>query len=227
MKKYTKRLFSLMMAAVMLFGFTVTGFALDSSVTFEANEKKFDFMPGTEYSLSDLFPDFKNMMPGDTRTQTVTVKNNGKDGHTTKIYMKALGPSEEFNEVDKTKNQAVLGQLNMSVVTRKDTKSLFSATADKTDGLTDWVLLGSLRKGGEVVLDVTVSVPVTMGNEFRNVAGGIKWAFKVEEIPDPVPENPLVPDTGDTTNTMLYGGIFAVSAAALVCLVVLKKKREE
>ena len=70
--------------------------------------------------------------------------------------------------------------------------------------------------------DRALEVPIEMGNEFQDVAGALDWAFKIEEIPDPA-----VPDTGDNTNVMLYGGMFGVAAMALIVLIVLKKKTKE
>lgn len=233
MKKITKRLFSLVLATAMM-----AGFALSSSaaglVTYEGEAEKFIFTPGTEYSPTDLFTDFKNLMPGDSISQTVRVVNNGKAGYTAKIYLKALGPTDIADGtvlgngddtdgmIDKAVYQKLLSQLNLKVVNVTGDEKLFEATADKTDGLTDWVLLVSLRKGGEVDLTVSLEVPVEMGNEFQNVAGALDWAFKIEEIPDP-----SVPDTGDNTGVMMYAGTFAAAAMALIAIILLKRKKRE
>lgn len=233
MKKTTKRLFSLVLAMVMMAGFAITSSAA-GLVTYEGEAKEFIFTPGTEYSPTDLFTDFKNIMPGDSISQTVRVVNNGKEGHTTKIYLKALGPTDiadgtvlgNGNDADKMTDKAVyqklLSQLNLKVVNVKGDEKLFEATADKTDGLTNWVLLGSLRKGGEVDLTVSLEVPIEMGNEFQDIAGALDWVFKIEEIPDPP-----VPDTGDTTNVMLYGGMFGAAVVMLIVVIILKKKTSE
>ncbi|MBR4036527.1 MAG: LPXTG cell wall anchor domain-containing protein [Oscillospiraceae bacterium] len=239
MKNITKRLFSLVLATVMMAGFALTSSAA-GIVTYEGDAQEFIFAPGTEYSLTDLFTDFKNVMPGDTISQTVRLVNNGKGGTTTRFYMKALGPAAAddkdlvYNEdklgngnegdgyTDKPLNNEVLKQLNLTVKLVKGDKTLFDAPADQTAGLTDWVHLGDLRKGGEIDLEVTLEVPIEMGNEFQDVAGALDWAFKIEEIPDPA-----VPDTGDNTNVMLYGGMFGVAAMALIVLIVLKKKTKE
>ena len=63
MKKTTKRLFSLVLAMVMMAGFVITSSAA-GLVTYEGEAKEFIFTPGTEYSPTDLFTDFKNIMPG-------------------------------------------------------------------------------------------------------------------------------------------------------------------
>jgi len=232
MKNMTKRLFPLVLATVMMAGFALTSSAA-GVVTYEGGAEEFIFAPGTEYSPTDLFTDFKNVMPGDTISQTVRVVNNGKDGYTTKIYLKALGAEEDSiygngndadGYTDKAHMEALLNQLHLTVKAVKGDKTLFDATAEKTDGLFDRVLLGELRKGGEVDLEMTLEVPIEMGNDFQDVSAAIDWAFKVEEIKDP---NPPVPDTGDNTNVMLYGGMFGFAAMALIVLIILKKKEKE
>ena len=233
MKHTLKTLFSLMLAVCLLSGLAVTASA--SQVTYEGNSKEFIFTPGSEYSPTDLFENFKNVMPGDKISQKITVVNHGPGNAITKIYMKALGPTPvaddtplgNGNDADDYTNkpvyQALLNQLKMTVKVVAGDIKLFDAPANETDGLTDWVLLGTLHYGGEVELEVTLEVPITMGNEFQDVAAELDWVFKVEEeIPSDKPV-----DTGDTTQTALYATIFGASAAVIVLLIIYKKKSEE
>lgn len=234
MKKMTKRLFSLAMAVVMMFSFSVTSLAA-GKVTYEDGAKEFIFEPGSEYSPTDLFTDFKNVMPGDKISQRITVVNHGRGNAITKIYMKALGPTpvadgtilgngnDADGYTDKPVYQALLNQLKLTVTVVAGDIRLFDATANETDGLTDWVQIGNLHYGGEVELEVTLEVPSTMGNEFQDVAAALDWVFKVEEVT--LPDGPV--DTGDTSNTALYAGIFGTSAAVLIFLIIYKKKSEE
>lgn len=246
MKNIFKRLFSLTLAVVMMAGFTLTASAA-GKVTYEGEAEKFIFEPGTEYSATDLFENFKNVMPGDKITQKISVVNNGKRKHTTKIYMKALGPTDENNSdlrysdeegnlgdgndndgyTDKALYQPLLNQLELTVVAVEGNTKLFEAAANETDGLSDWVLLGSLREGGKVELEVTLEVPAELGNEFQDMAGAIDWAFKVEEIKDKNKKPPVIPNTGDISNIMLYAGMFGLAALALMILIILKRKAKE
>ena len=246
MKNIFKRLFSLTLAVVMMAGFTLTASAA-GKVIYEGEAEKFIFEPGTEYSATDLFGDFKNVMPGDKITQKISVVNNGKRKHTTKIYMKALGPTDENNSdlrysdeegnlgdgndndgyTDKALYQPLLNQLELTVVAVEGNTKLFEAAANETDGLSDWVLLGSLREGGKVELEVTLEVPAELGNEFQDMAGAIDWAFKVEEIKDKNKKPSVIPNTGDISNIMLYAGMFGLAALALMILIILKRKAKE
>ena len=126
--------------------------------------------------------------------------------------------------LDSSVQKNLLNQLKLTVevVKTKGNETIFEAPADQTAGLSDWVHLGDLRAGGEIDLEVTIEVPAEMGNEFQDLAGALEWAFKVEEIPDPP-----VPDTGDNTGVLLYGGMFGLAAMALIVLIILKKKEKE
>ena len=96
---------------------------------------------------------------------------------------------------------------------------LFEAPANETAQLTDWVLLGTLAAGGQANLDVTLNVPIEMGNDFANQIGYLDWQFKIEEIPNP-------PKTGDDANLMLYGAVALVSLAALTAILVVYKRKK-
>ena len=189
--------------------------AQDGNVTYDGNAKDFIFAPGSEYSPTDLFADFKNLMPGDSVSQKITIDNDISKEVKIKIYMKSLGADQQ--------SQEFLSQLSLTVVQDGKT-NLFDAPASETAQLTDWVYLGTLYSGGKIDLDVTVSVPITLGNDFLDAVGKLTWEFMVEELPvettDPRP-------TGDNSNIYVAMTVMSVSAAALTVVLALKKKKEQ
>ena len=96
-----KKIISIIMLLCLLTG---TAFAA-ASVTYEGGAEKFVFLPGSEYSDSDLFENFKGVLPGDALTQQITVKN-ATDGKV-RIYMRA--EDEGMEDTD------FLSQLHMTV----------------------------------------------------------------------------------------------------------------
>ena len=189
--------------------------AEDGNVTYDGNAKDFIFAPGSEYSPTDLFADFKNLMPGDSVSQKITIDNDISKEVKIKIYMRSLGADQQ--------SQEFLSQLSLTVVQDGKT-NLFDAPASETAQLTDWVYLGTLYSGGKIDLNVTVSVPITLGNDFQDAVGKLTWEFMVEELPvettDPRP-------TGDNSNIYVAMTVMSVSAAALSVVLALKKKKEQ
>lgn len=87
MKKTMKKLSCIVLMAVMLLALSVTAFA-DGRVTYDGSAREFIFAPGSEYSPTDLFTDFKNVMPGDSITQKVTIDNKVEKNVKIKVYMR-------------------------------------------------------------------------------------------------------------------------------------------
>lgn len=217
MKKRMKSVFCALLSLLMLVCMAVPAFAADASVQYEGNAKKFIFAPGSDESPTDLFDNFKGVMPGDTLTQKITVKNDASNQVKVKIYLRSLGAHEG--------DEAFLSQMNLTVTQEGDSE-LFAAPADQTDGLNDWVCLGTFYSGADVDLNVQLDVPITMGDEFQNAIGKIDWQFKVEELPIE-PTDPTTPQTGEDFNVWLYVAICSVSVVLMIGLffAVRRKKR--
>ena len=215
-----KKIIALLFTVVLLLSSTVTVFAADGKVTYSGNAGSFVFEPGSDHSLTDLFPNFKGVMPGDTLTQKITVKNNADNKVKVKIYIRSLGAHEDSVEF--------LSQLGLKVAKSSDNEMayMFDAAANETAQLTDWVYLGTLYSGGEVNLDVTLNVPVELPNEYQNKIGYLDWEFMIEEFPVE-PDDPKPPQTGDNSHMGLWFAIMLCSGAMLIILLVWRKKDKE
>ena len=223
MKNFT-RISSVLLALLMVLTMSVTVFAtepsdptettapveVDGSVTYEGRANEFIFAPGSEYSPTDLFTNFKGVMPGDSLTEQILVTNAKSTGMKIKIYMRALGAQEGTDDF--------LSQMTLTVKKNADAV-LFDAPANETAQLTEWVYLGTLSAGGEATLDVTLNVPIEMGNDYAQKIGYLDWQFKIEEIPDP-------PKTGDESNIALYTALAVVSLLLLTAVVLVYKRKK-
>ena len=211
MKKYAK-IFSLLLVLLLMMNLSISAFA-DGSVSYDGNAKKFIFAPGTSHSPTNLFDNFQNMMPGDICTEQILIKNDKSNNVKIKVYIRSLGAQEDTD--------TFLSQLNLTVQQNEDS-ILFDAPADQTAQLKDWVYLGTVYSGGEIILDVTLEVPITMGNEFQNNTGYIDWEFKIEEL-SVESTDPQPPQTGDTFN--LYVNMLIISFVGLTVLLVICKQK--
>lgn len=215
-----KKWFACLLMAAVLLGCAFPVLAAEGNVTYSGDAGSLIFTPGSEYSPTDLFPNFKDVMPGDSISQPITVKNDASNKVKVKIYMRALGAHEDSVEF--------LSQLRLRVEKSDDNTMayMFDAAADETAQLTDWVCLGTLYSGGEVNLNVILDVPVELDNMFRQETGYLDWEFMIEEYPIE-PDDPQPPKTGDTSNLWLLGSLMAVSFVALVILIPLGRRKKE
>ena len=86
--------------------------------------------------------------------------------------------------------------------------------------------LGTFYSGAEIDLNVTLDVPIDLGNEYQEAVGYLDWQFKVEELPVE-PDDPKPPQTGDTTNLHLYIALASVSGLVLIFLLVFKRRKSQ
>lgn len=190
-------------------------------VDFTGEENEFVFTPET----SDLFSNFKGVMPGDSLEQQVIIRNSSD--MTVNIYLKALPVEPEYSEF--------LSYFTLTVSNGET--ELSYGPANEPGGLGDdegnGVLLGEFSSGSEIVLDLSLNASLEMGDEFQNAVGTVIWVFTVVEAaipPTPSPEPtveptepptveptpPPAPGTGDA-NRFDFGALLVVMGVAAGC----------
>lgn len=229
MKRTWKAIASLVMMLVLLLGLGATAYA-DGTVNYQGGAEKFVFLPGSSYTDTDLFDGFKGVMPGDTLTQTIEVRNRFLSTGSVRIYLRAVAHDEQSNPL--SANVAASGetvatmsdflsQLHMEVW--QGDKCIFAGTPDQLDGLKNNVLLATVARFKSTTLTVKLQVPAELGNEYANRVGEVDWVFTAEEL-DPQGN----PKTGDTSNLTLWIVVMVVClvAVAVVAFLILKKKKK-
>lgn len=228
MKKTCKTIASLVMMLVLLLGIGAPAYA-DGTVSYKGGAEKFVFLPGSSYTDTDLFDGFKNVMPGDTLTQTVEVRNRFLGTGSVRIYLRAVAHDEQTNPLSSAvaaSGETVatmsdfLSQLYMEVW--QGDKCIYTGSPDELDGLKNNVLLGTIPRFKSTTLTVKLQVPAELGNEYANRVGEVDWVFTAEEL-DPQGN----PKTGDTSNLTLWICVMVVclAAVAVVAFLILKKKK--
>lgn len=249
MKNLTKLFSSLTFTLILLLSTTLTTFAADSNVTYAGEADKFIFEPGTGYSPTDLFDNFKNVMPGDKVTESITITNKASDCDYVKVYLRAIAHDEAgnpltydeaFEAADGKDQTGVAGQRDETVVTMADflaqlsmkvyqgEEVLFEASPDELGGLSENVFLGELRQGETTTLTVELAVPIELGNEYASRVGEVDWVFTVETFDDPEEEpeepedsQPDKPSSGTVTTTGDNSQIGLYIVLVLICGVLL------
>lgn len=186
-------------------------FATGGNVTYSGDAGEFIFAPGSAYSPTDLFPNFKDVMPGDSISQPITVQNAASNKVKVKIYLRSRGAHADSADF--------LSKLDLQVEKCEDNTMgyMFDAAANETAQLTDWVCLGTLYSGGEVSLNVILHVPEELDNTYQQKIGSLDWEFRIEEQ-QIGPTDPEPPKTGDDFRVQFWLGVMLISLCALVIL---------
>lgn len=249
MKKSMKKLLSLAMILAALAALAVPALAADAVVSRKGNDIVIE-TTGSGYTDTDLFDNFKNVMPGDERTEAITIKNNVTGYDYVKLYIRAVPHDEQGNPLTYSetyenedgkdqKNAAgerdetvaamadFLSKLSMDVylVNADGTKeTIFSASPDKSAQLTDNVLLGTFAKGQSTALEAVLTVPAELGNEYANRVGEVDWLFTVEGFNN---EKPLIPTGQLNWPVVVFGALGALLIVGGVIVLGKKKKNDE
>ena len=231
MKRILKKSICLLAVFTLLVASTAVSFAAKDAgvVSYEGQVEKFLFKPGSDYSKTDLFgKDFKGVMPGDTLTDTVTVRNNASDKVNVEIFMRALGATDLQEGVDGSTSVSqqdsayFLDELGLIVYRADNKKELFDSAASETAQLTDWVSLGTFESGEEVDLTVELTVPIEMDSDYAAKIGALDWQFKVIETPIPTETK-----TGDDMNLILPIALMGVAALTLIIILATRRRKQE
>lgn len=183
-------------------------YAADNRVTFLNKADEFFVYPLDK----DLFTNFKDVMPGDTLVQPITIRNDSGNTFSIKMYMKVYPIAEEYLDF--------LSQMIMSL--ENDGVLFYRDNINNTFALEEYILLAELKPGDYIDLDVTLEVPLELTNEYAYTVGELDWEFMVEEIELPPevlehePEDPKTPTTGINANAMPYIIVVGLSSIALV-----------
>ena len=178
----------------------------EANVNYEGGAEKFVFL-----SDSDLFDNFKGVLPGDVIEQKIAVRNDTEGD--VRIYLRAEPVSEQDRDF--------LDQLQLTVTTSGG-KEIFDAAASETAQLTGNTLLGTFKSKGGVELTVTLTVPEDLGNDYMDCSGVVPWTFLAEEIPaDDTPQ------TGDRFQSAAWMGAIAIMATLLILLLARRRRETE
>ena len=216
--KNIKTIISLVLVMAMM---TSVALANDSKIIIhgKGNDDSVEYLPGIGknggYTETDLFVNFKNMMPGDTLTEQVTITNKWSSWDYIDLSMDMILHDEEKNVI----STKILSELTADE--RRDTTSeleymydflkqltltikdgdvvKYSGSADKA---AEDFLVKTLSYNQSVTLNLELTLPVTVGNEYANRVGEVDWVFTYSGWDDeePTTTKPTTAPTSSSTD---------------------------
>ncbi|MBQ6147366.1 hypothetical protein IJI70_00775 [Candidatus Saccharibacteria bacterium] len=193
---------------LILFGLSFSSTALAvSTVKFEGGAENFVFYSDNSKTETDLFGGLKDLMPGDTKTETITIKNTARDYDYVKIFLRAEPPTE---------TNALLNHLTLNIY--HDNVLVSSSPASNQDTLASNLELGTFNYGEETLLAVEIIAPSDLGNNYEYTEGEINWIFTAEAYKDGKIVSPNTGVTSSLDSSNVFPEILIASLLAITIL---------
>ncbi len=212
--------------------------ASSANVQYDGDSQELITLPG-----NDLFPTFKELVPGAQVEQRIGIDNTSENEIIT-LYMRAEPAIEaDFDDAQlKEMSDKLVSLLHLELtlqVPGKEDQLFYSGPlsgtgdvqADGVGDLTKDIALGTYYPQAKAEIIANLTVPTSLGNEYQNALAKVRWIFYsdvVEEESD-VPDNPPTvkpPVMGDPMNMILLGVLIVLSAGCMVFVVFSRRKKK-
>lgn len=192
-------------------------FADTPAIAYDGNARQLTVSGATMSSGEpDLFPAFKDLMPGDEREQQIEIRATGVKSQM-RVFVRAVVDHETTHLL-----------------------SPITLTAAVSDASADWLQAGTpgsvfahptqvatFTSDGNTVLNLQLSVPTSVGNELADANKTIRWEITAEDDGETIPAQPAGPKkpglfglaaTGDNSLALLLTLLTLAIIAFMVAL---------
>ena len=163
-------------------------------------------------TATDLFPAFKNLMPGDKRQQDVAVRVSGVDSEV-RVYAKAVVDDETAQALEPiTLSASVSGDGGEMALDEGSAGSVFS----------DSVCIAKFTADGQATLHLQLQVPVSVSNELASANEQVRWEITAEDDSGTIEPTTPAPSGGVSAGAGLASHLTQTgdNLAAVVALLV-------
>ena len=177
-------------------------FADTPTIAYDGNARQLTVSGATGTSgESDLFPVFKDLMPGDVREQKIEVRATGVKSQV-RVFVRAVVDSETAHLLSPITLTATLGDTSAGWLQTGTPSSVFASPTQ----------VATFTSDGSTVLNLQLSVPTSVGNELADANKTIRWEITAEDDGEKIPARPAgtnkpgllgLAATGDSTLALL------------------------
>lgn len=179
---------------------------------------------------TDLFDNFKNIMPGDFLTDDIEIKNTTPYS-TVNIYLRVNPHDEQTNplspEVAEHETIASMTDFlsHLSLNVYNNNELIYSASPDQTDTLSDYVFLGEFNNEDASTLHLELSIPSELNDTYAHRLGEVDWVLLTEESTS---SDTSAPDTGlfSEAPSYLLPTLIFIPIFVLISLLVYRQKKK-
>lgn len=205
-----------------------SAYAVDTpSIAYDGNARQLT-VSGAEAPSGgvDLFPAFKDLMPGDTREQPIKIEAKGVQGQVS-IFIHAVVDEDTARALESISLTAAVGAGSSSGSLEAGTPgSVFAETAKVATFATD----------GNATLDLHLCVPTSVGNELADASKTVRWEITAEDDSgelDAIPARPepayksIFSQLTQTGDSIALGALVAVLAVAAIGIAIAVWRRNK
>lgn len=219
MKK--KHIVKSLILTVLLLGNLSTVYANDAEKKLYFESQRGEMVwDGEQSSSVEQFMKFTNMVPGESYEDEMKIENGSSK--TYNLYFQVI-PLKQ-NELQNT----LLQKIEMSVY--QDGRVIYQGDALGEEGsvnLQNVVPLGTYEPSKESELRVDLKLDKTVGLEFNGLLTKVDWKFMVQEKEGGSFTEIKPPKTGDESGIYQWVTLVTVSAAVLLSIIFLFRKRNK
>ena len=197
------------------------------SITYDGNARQLT-VSGVEAPSGgvDLFPAFKDLMPGDTREQPIKIEAKGVKGQVS-VFVHAIVDENTAQALEPISLTAAVSEGPSSGVLETGTPaSVFAKTAK----------VATFAADGNGTLDLRLSVPTSMGNELADASKTVRWEITAEDDSGELDAVPVSPEPArksifsqltQTGDSIALGALVAVLVIAAIGIALAVRRRNK
>ena len=177
-------------------------FADAPAIAYDGNARQLTVLGATGSSGEpDLFPAFKDLMPGDEREQQIEIRATGVKSQV-RVFVRAVVDHETAHLLSPITLTATVG----------DASAVWLQTGTPGSVFAHPTQVATFTGDGSTVLNLRLSVPTSVGNELADASKTIRWEITAEDDGEAIPVQPAgtnkpgllgLAATGDSTLALL------------------------
>lgn len=158
----------------------VRAFADTPTIAYDGSARQLTVSGATVSSGEpDLFPAFKDLMPGDVRDQQIEVRATGVKSQV-RVFVRAVVDQETADMLSPITLTATAGDASAGWLQAGTPGSVFAYPTQ----------VAAFTSDGSTVLNLQLSVPTSVGNELADANKTIRWEITAEDDGETIPAQP-------------------------------------
>ena len=158
----------------------VNAFADTPAIAYDGNARQLTVSGATGTSGEpNLFPSFKDLMPGDVREQQIEIRATGVKSQV-RVFVRAVVDHETASLLSPITLTATVGDASAGWLQTGTPGSVFAYPTQ----------VAAFTSDGSTVLNLQLSVPTSVGNELADASKTIRWEVTAEDDGETIPAQP-------------------------------------